>query len=270
MTGYLLNERFGKVQFWLLFIGTQLFTLPQYLVGLLGMPRRMMIYPNDPEWKNLNMWSTAGALMIGLSTVVFVVNIVVSWKKTPAGDNPWDGHTLEWFHHLTAAAPQLLPSSEDPLRASDVGTTTTPKRQPWLTAPTRRSTDEARISHPAAPRPVLRHHVCRLLALESGERWRRDDVRRDAAGLPARFLLWWWSRRIGTRPEDDDNATQADGAGIIDAFPATSIFPFTLGMGAFMTVLALVFGIWLLLPGLGLVTWALIGGTAESRRGGEI
>ena len=87
--------------------------------------------------------------------------------------------------------------------------------------------------------------------------------------LPGSYY-WWGSRRIGTRPEDDDNATQADGAGIVDAFPATSIFPFTLGMGAFMTVLALVFGIWLLLPGLGLVTWALIGGTAESRRGGEI
>ena len=71
------------------------------------------------------------------------------------------------------------------------------------------------------------------------------------------------------RPEDDPNATQASGAGVVGAFPGTSIWPFTLGMGAFFTVLALVFGIWLLVPGLFLVTWALFGGTAEGRRGGK-
>ena len=57
--------------------------------------------------------------------------------------------------------------------------------------------------------------------------------------------------------------------GHIDAFPGTSIFPFVLGMGAFFTVLALVFGMWLLVPGIGLVLWAAFGGTAESRRGGS-
>lgn len=71
------------------------------------------------------------------------------------------------------------------------------------------------------------------------------------------------------RAEDDPNATQASGAGIVGTFPGTSIWPFTLGMGAFFTVLALVFGIWLLVPGLALVFWAIIGGTAEGRRGGK-
>ena len=70
------------------------------------------------------------------------------------------------------------------------------------------------------------------------------------------------------RPEDDPQASPASGAGVVGAFPSTSIWPFTLGMGAFFTVLALVFGIWLLIPGLGLVVWALFGGTAEGRRGG--
>jgi uncharacterized membrane protein len=70
------------------------------------------------------------------------------------------------------------------------------------------------------------------------------------------------------RPEDNPQATQTQGAGVVGAFPGSSIFPFVMGMGAFFVVLALVFGIWLLVPGLGLVLWALLGGTAEGRRGG--
>ena len=70
------------------------------------------------------------------------------------------------------------------------------------------------------------------------------------------------------RPEDNPNATQAEGAGVIDTFPGSSIFPFVLGMGAFFTVLALVFGVWLLVPGLALAGWAFLGGIGEGRRGG--
>ena len=72
------------------------------------------------------------------------------------------------------------------------------------------------------------------------------------------------------RPEDDPNATQAGGAGVVGSFPGTSICPFTLGMGAFFVVLALVFGIWFLVPGLALSVWAILGGTAEGRRGGHV
>ncbi len=94
------------------------------------------------------------------------------------------------------------------------------------------------------------------------------------AGMLLGFLpgsyYYWWSRRMKARPEDDSNATQAQGAGVVGAFPGTSIWPFTLGMGSFFTVLALVFGIWLLVPGLALVIWALFGGVAESRRGGKV
>ena len=85
--------------------------------------------------------------------------------------------------------------------------------------------------------------------------------------LPGSYY-YFWSRRMKSRPEDDPNATQAEGAGFIGTFPGTSIWPFTLGMGAFFVVLSLVFGIWFLVPGLGLVVWALFGGTAEGRRGG--
>lgn len=72
------------------------------------------------------------------------------------------------------------------------------------------------------------------------------------------------------RPEDDPQATQTQGAGVVGSFPSTSIFPFTLGMGAFFVVLALVFGIWFLVPGLGLAAWAILGATSEGRRGGHV
>ena len=71
------------------------------------------------------------------------------------------------------------------------------------------------------------------------------------------------------RPEDNPNSTQEEGAGFVGTFPGSSIWPFVLGMGAFFTVLALVFGIWLLLPGVFLAGWALLGGSAEGRRGGK-
>ncbi len=94
------------------------------------------------------------------------------------------------------------------------------------------------------------------------------------AGMLLGFLpggyFYWWSRRMKARPEDDPYATQAGGAGVIGSFPGTSIWPFTMGMGAFLVVLALVFGIWFLIPGLGLVGWAVLGGTSEGRRGGKV
>jgi cytochrome c oxidase subunit 1 len=112
-TGYLLNEKIGKLQFWLLFIGTQVFTFPMYLLGLRGMPRRIPIYPEHPSWQLMNDLATVGAVIIGLSMVAFVVNVGVSWKRYPAGDNPWDGHTLEWFttspppHHNFYRLPRI-------------------------------------------------------------------------------------------------------------------------------------------------------------------
>jgi cytochrome c oxidase subunit 1 len=113
LSGYLLNEKFGRIQFWFLFIGTQVFTLPQYILGLDGMPRRIPIYPHSPQWQTLNDWSTFGAILVGISMIVFVVNVGFSWKRYPAGDNPWDAQTLEWFttspppHHNFYRLPQI-------------------------------------------------------------------------------------------------------------------------------------------------------------------
>jgi Cytochrome c oxidase subunit IV len=86
--------------------------------------------------------------------------------------------------------------------------------------------------------------------------------------LPGSYYFFW-HRRMGNRLEDRD-AEIAEGAGEIDSFPSSSIWPFVMGMGAFTTVLGLVFGIWFLFLGIPLILTALTGVTAESRRGGRV
>jgi hypothetical protein len=87
--------------------------------------------------------------------------------------------------------------------------------------------------------------------------------------LPGSYY-YFWHRRMGQRVEDRDDATIEEGAGDINSFPSSSIWPFVLGMGAFLTLMSLVFGIWLIFPGISLILTALVGVTAESRRGGHV
>jgi hypothetical protein len=87
--------------------------------------------------------------------------------------------------------------------------------------------------------------------------------------LPGSYYMFW-HRRMGNRLEDREDATIEEGAGVISSFPGSSIWPFVLGMGAFMIVLSFAFGIWFIFPAIGLVLTALVGVTAESRRGGNV
>jgi hypothetical protein len=85
--------------------------------------------------------------------------------------------------------------------------------------------------------------------------------------LPGSYYLWW-SNRMRERASDRDDATIAEGAGVVETFPGSSIWPFRLGMGTFCIALALVFGTWFGIPAAGLIIWALLGAVNESRRGG--
>ena len=97
MSGRMLSERWGSVHFWLMFIGFHLTFFVQHLLGLDGMPRRVYTYPNRPGWAAMNLISTIGAFVIGISVLVLLANIFVSLRHgSPAGDNPWDAWTLEW------------------------------------------------------------------------------------------------------------------------------------------------------------------------------
>jgi hypothetical protein len=91
-----------------------------------------------------------------------------------------------------------------------------------------------------------------------------------ALGLVPGSYYYWWSRRMKPRPEDRPDASIEEGAGVIGTFPDSSVWPFVLGMGLFLVMLAIVFGLWLLAPGLALVLSAAVGATVESRRGGTV
>jgi cytochrome c oxidase subunit I+III len=103
VTGRMLNERLGRWHFWLFLTGFNMTFLLMHLTGLQGMPRRVYTYLPGLGWDWLNMLSTAGALVMGVAVVLFVWNLVTSWRSGPeAGRDPWGGETLEW---ATASPP---------------------------------------------------------------------------------------------------------------------------------------------------------------------
>ncbi len=97
MFGVMLSERLGKIHFWLAFIGVNLTFFPQHYLGIVGMPRRIYTYPRGMGFDFWNMVSTAGSMLIGLSILIFLVNVILARANGAIPDNdPWDGHTLEW------------------------------------------------------------------------------------------------------------------------------------------------------------------------------
>jgi cytochrome c oxidase subunit 1 len=97
MTGYMYNERLGNLHFWLLFVGVNLVFFPQHFLGLAGMPRRYVDYPD--AYALWNFWSSIGAYIAGIGTLVFLYTVYEAFaKKRVAGDNPWGvgATTLEW------------------------------------------------------------------------------------------------------------------------------------------------------------------------------
>ena len=97
ISGRLLSEPLGKWHFWLNFIGFNTTFFVQHFLGLIGMPRRIYTYPDLPYWGSLNLVSSVGGVLSAIATLVFIWNIIYSWRRgEPAGDNPWDAWTLEW------------------------------------------------------------------------------------------------------------------------------------------------------------------------------
>ncbi|HJX46265.1 MAG TPA: cbb3-type cytochrome c oxidase subunit I, partial [Gaiellaceae bacterium] len=95
MTGRMYNERLGKLHFWLTFVGFNLTFFPMHLVGMEGMPRRVADYV--PKFASLNMFISLASFGLGMSTIVFLYNMITSWRSGPiAPSNPWRGMTLEW------------------------------------------------------------------------------------------------------------------------------------------------------------------------------
>ena len=117
MTGRMLDERLGKVHFWLLFVGFHTTFLVQHWLGVEGMPRRYADYLPEDGFTTLNQVSTIGAFLLGASTLPFLYNVYISRKaptgrgRRPVGLGPLAGVGDQ----LPAAAAQLRHHPADPL-----------------------------------------------------------------------------------------------------------------------------------------------------------
>ncbi|MDO4262576.1 MAG: cbb3-type cytochrome c oxidase subunit I [Deinococcus sp.] len=149
MTGRFLDEKLGRMHFWLFMIGSWMTFLPQYILGLLGMPRRYYTYPaGNYAWTELNFISTIGALILLAGGIVMVWTILQSMRKPiTAGPNPWGGYTLEWAtsspppaYNFAVEFPTTFPSERplydwekngDTLTPLDPKTIHLPVDSPW-------------------------------------------------------------------------------------------------------------------------------------------
>jgi len=96
--GRLLDERLGKIQFWLVFLGFNLTFFPQHMLGLVGMPRRIFTYYHHGLWEAYNLLSSIGSGIMAIGLLFFVVNVVKTTRSGPrAGNDPWLADTLEWY-----------------------------------------------------------------------------------------------------------------------------------------------------------------------------
>ncbi|BBY79485.1 putative cytochrome c oxidase subunit 1 [Mycolicibacterium pulveris] len=99
MTGRLLDERLGKLHFWLTFIGFHTTFLVQHWLGDEGMPRRYADYLPSDGFTELNVVSSIGAFILGVSVLPFAWNVFKSWRygEPVTVDDPWGyGNSLEW------------------------------------------------------------------------------------------------------------------------------------------------------------------------------
>ncbi|MBN3874416.1 cytochrome c oxidase subunit I [Nostoc sp. JL33] len=115
MTGRMYSESWGKIHFWLAFIGTNLNFLPMHPLGLQGMLRRVASYA--PEYQFWNVIASLGGFLLGMSTLPFIFNMVISWmqgEKAPA--NPWRAIGLEW---LVSSPPPVENFEEIPIIISE-------------------------------------------------------------------------------------------------------------------------------------------------------
>ena len=96
-TGRFLNEKIGYWHFTIVLIAFNLTFFPMHWLGLDGMPRRVATYPEGMGWDVSNLVSTAGSLLLGVGVLIFIYNVIYSSKGPKnAGNDPWDGRTLEW------------------------------------------------------------------------------------------------------------------------------------------------------------------------------
>ncbi len=111
-TGYFLNEKLGIANWALMMIGFNLQFAPMHWLGMDGMPRRIYTYADNMGWETSNLAASVGGFILALGILIFIINVFYSkMNKVMAGDDPWDGRTLEW---ATSSPPPVHDFDEIP------------------------------------------------------------------------------------------------------------------------------------------------------------
>jgi cytochrome c oxidase subunit 1 len=104
ITGYMYEDWIGRLHFWVTFVGVNMVFFPQHFLGLAGMPRRIVDYPD--AFHHWNMVSSIGSYISGFGILIFFFGMVRAFlRKERAANNPWGpgATTLEWT--LTSPPP---------------------------------------------------------------------------------------------------------------------------------------------------------------------
>jgi len=97
VTGRMMSEGLGQLQFWFMMIAFNITFFPMHFLGLLGMPRRTFTYQSGLGFEDMNLMATVGAFLLGASVLLFLFNLLRSLRHgAPASADPWGGSTLEW------------------------------------------------------------------------------------------------------------------------------------------------------------------------------
>jgi len=97
MSGYMYSSFLARLHFWVSFIGVNITFFPQHFLGLAGMPRRIVDYPD--AYAGWNYVSSIGSYISAFGVLIFIAAMIEAFaKKRPAGKNPWGvgATTLEW------------------------------------------------------------------------------------------------------------------------------------------------------------------------------
>ncbi len=224
-TGYLLNETWGKWNWAIMFLGFNLQFAPQHWLGMDGMPRRIFTYAENMGWENTNMYASAGGFLMAFSVLLFMINVVISARRNQkAGDDPWDGRTLEW-------------SISSP-----------PPHYNFATIPRVEHRDDFWFKkHPELIAEYYHEEGDGALQAPSGAQFDDDDLADDDA--------------YGHHGEVQDGGHEDDHDDI--HLPDMSYYPFILAVGLTIVAAGLMSEIWVIAVGALVLIWGLLGWSME-------
>ena len=126
--GKMLNEKMGKLNFWLMVIGFNLTFFPMHFLGFEGQPRRTYTYPSGMGWDTLNLLATIGAFIIATSVLVFIVNIIFTARRGErVGHDPWDARARSSGASRRRRPSTTSRSSRSSRASTTTGTASTPR-----------------------------------------------------------------------------------------------------------------------------------------------